>query len=131
MSVLGREVLYAETSEIPTLDLMVKGITKIPHFSSLYEWLQSRDDSFFTNNVTGIRNFASYVAHEETIMANYQLEANDSKEPADGFVGMPDQKVLCITKSSVSRPPEHTTGIWTACMSKSPGFRERAVTQLA
>ena len=131
MSVLGGEVLYADTSEIPTLDLMVKGITKTPHFSSLYEWLQSHDDGFFADNVTRIRNFASYVAHEETIMANYQLEANDSKESDDGFIGTPDQKFLCITKRSAGRLLEHTTGIWTACMSKSPGFRERAIAQMA
>ena len=82
------------------------------------------------DNLSRIRNFASYIAHEETIMGNCQLDGNDLKEVAEGFVSTPDQKVLCITGRSDSLAAEHVPGSWTARMDQSPGLRKNPVAHM-
>ena len=117
-------MLYADASETPTIDLMIDRITKLPQFSGLQKWLYCHDNS---SAATRMRNFASFIAHEETIIVSWILVANDSKESPDGSGGMPDQKVLCVTKRGEFCG--RSTGDWTACLSQSPGFRKSAIAQ--
>ena len=123
------EVLYADSSEAPTIDLMVYSISKLPHFSTLNEWLEHHEDGSLVGTRTRVRNFASYVAHEETFLASYPFQVNDSKERIDESDGKAEQKVLCITKGREVRSPE-PGGSWKACMGRSPGFDERPIVQI-
>lgn len=111
------EVLRADPSEIPTIDLMVRGISSLEQFSSadMRNWLGIDDRcKVGVTMARRIRNFASYVAHEETFQANC---------PLHGTGGTLQQKVLCITKRRDSHLQE-SHGSWTTCMSQSPGFRQ-------
>jgi hypothetical protein len=116
ISTPGHEVLYADVSEIPTIDLMVQGITRLPQFSDLQGWLQSE------SVIARLQRFASFVAHEETVLVNYSTEVNDSTKSSSGLGGTLEHKVLCVSKRSFVRPPSRM-GQWTEYLSQSPGFR--------
>jgi hypothetical protein len=121
---LGKEVLHAEADEISTIDFMVRGITSFKQFSTadMQNWLGSEDREVGLTVATRIRNFASYVAHEETFVAVFSMQDNDFKGCFDATVGMLERKVLCVTKTRDSRLRD-PQGRWTACMKQNPRFR--------
>jgi hypothetical protein len=86
------EMFYADPSEKPTIDLMVQGISKLPPFSTKYPSVLSQ-----ASDVLRIRNFAGYVAHQETLLVGQTPESEDAK---------PDQKLLFISQGSDDRRPD-------------------------
>jgi hypothetical protein len=77
--------LHAEPSELDTIDLMVNGISKL-------EWTNTRDGLFSNpKSHKRLRNFASFVAQEETIIVPYKMQHS----PKGMIV---EQKLLYITK---------------------------------
>jgi hypothetical protein len=77
--------LHADSSELDTIDLMINGISKL-------EGNNARD-GLFTNSTSRerLRNFASFVAQEETIIVPYKTQHS-----SEGTVV--EQKLLYITK---------------------------------
>lgn len=122
----AKEVLYAEPSELETIDFMIRGITNLPQFSGvdMQKWLEQEASS----TVVRARNFASFIAKEETLLAGYRLGSNDSSEGKDGSGNNVEERVLCMTKSRTSDRQE-LQGSWNKLMSQSPGSRERSTVQ--
>jgi hypothetical protein len=77
--------LHAEPSELDTIDLMINGISKL-------DW-NNAQDGLFSNPKSRerLRNFASFVAQEETIIAPYKMQHS----PKGTVV---EQKLLYVTK---------------------------------
>ena len=123
-SVLGNEVLHAKADEISTIDFMVRGITSLKQFSTadMQNWLGSEDREVGLTVATRIRNFASYVAHEETFVAVFSMQGNDFNGCFNGTIGMSERKVLCVRKARDSRLQD-PQGRWTACMKQSTKIR--------
>jgi hypothetical protein len=119
MNISGSEILHADESEKPTIDLMVQGITGHKQFSILYKWLEYRQKDRVTGGVARLRNFASYVAREETFLADCPSEVIDSN---NSISKASEQKVLCITKGKLLQHQE-PAGRWTEYMNRSPGSR--------
>ena len=99
---------------------MVHGISTLVQFSTadMKQWLGIED--YLKSGVTvarSMRNFASYVAHEETFQA-------DCPMPLGGTI---QQKVLCVTKRRESRL-QQSRGSWTTCINQSPGFQRISTT---
>jgi hypothetical protein len=114
LDVSTNEILHADPSEIPTIELMLRGILSLEQFSSpdMRDWLgieNPRQDG--VTMAIRMRNFASYVAHEETFQA--EGPPNEAGESVR-------QKVLCITKGWNGHLQE---GSWSSCMKQKPGFR--------
>jgi hypothetical protein len=77
--------LHAESSELDTIDLMINGISKL-------EWNNEREELFSSpESRERLRNFASFVAQEETIIVPYKMQHS----PKGTIV---EQKLLYVTK---------------------------------
>jgi hypothetical protein len=94
------DTLYADSSERETINFMTEGIARIPQIAHPSLWERLADPS----SVTRMRNFASFIAQEETFLVRYGMQ-----EGTRPFV---EQKVLCISKNSEEEAPS-TQGIWT------------------
>jgi hypothetical protein len=103
---------------------MVTGIVNLEHFSAadMQYWLSSGDSEAGVTVATKMRNFASYVAQEETFLANLPSQKNGFILTTDGFSCISQQKVLRIRVGKGSDVQE-SQGIWSRCMKKSPGLR--------
>jgi hypothetical protein len=79
-------ILLADASEIETINLMVEAISRIPEMAQpqLRQWLAT------PSSITRLRDFASFVAQEETFTVGYGAH--------DGAKTMVEQKVLFIGK---------------------------------
>jgi hypothetical protein len=77
--------LHAEPSELDTINLMIDGISKL-------KWNNARDGLFSNPKPRDrLRNFASFVAEEETIIVPYKMQHS----PKATIV---QQKLLYVTK---------------------------------
>jgi hypothetical protein len=106
------DALHAEPSEQATIDHMIHGITQIPSLitKDMQEWV-------YSNSVmTRLRNFASFVAQEETFPIAYKMQHG----PQIGKIV--EQKMLCIstkTMASLDKPGD----AWAAIFKQKPGFQ--------
>jgi hypothetical protein len=104
--------LYADASEIGTINLMTEGITRIPQItnSKLQEWLA------VPSSITRLRNFASFVAQEEAFLVQYKMQ---------GQQALVEQRVLCISKNS--RTDEQLVdGAWTGFFQRATAIRDHS-----
>ena len=108
-------MLYADPSEQGTINLMIQGIIQIPRFSDshLKKWLEN--PAF----VTRLRNFASFVAQEETFSARYKMHGAPLVPCEKHEELIVEQKVLCISKR---KDAQHDEGTWTELFGQSPAL---------
>jgi hypothetical protein len=87
---------------------MTEGIARIPQLinSDLREWLAD------PSSITRLRNFASFVAQEETFSVRYKMQ--------EGARPLVEQKVLCITKSTERGGAQSAAGAWTRFFEQGP-----------
>jgi hypothetical protein len=103
------DTFYAEASEQETINHTIKAITELPQLATVREWLQAGMLSS-----EELRNFASYVAKEETIPARFNMESVN---------GPVEQKMLVVSKRKDTLRISTETA-WSRLFSKSPGFRK-------
>jgi hypothetical protein len=86
---------------------MTEGTARIPQLinSGLREWLAD------PSSVMRLRNFASFVAQEETFSVRYKMQ--------EGVRPFVEQKVLCISKST-EKGAQRTGGAWTRFFEQGP-----------
>jgi hypothetical protein len=105
-SYLADDTLYAEASEQETINHTVEAITALPQLATVREWFQAG-----TLSSEALRNFASYVAKEETIPTPFNMES---------VVGPVEQKMLVVSKRK-DLPQVSTGTSWPRILSTSPG----------
>jgi hypothetical protein len=112
-------MLYADLSEEGTINLMIQGIIQIPQFSNshLQKWLGN--PAF----VSRLRNFASFVAQEETFSVRYKMHGAPLVHCEKHGELIVEQKVLCISKR---KDAQHDEGTWTELFGKSPALRSES-----
>lgn len=93
------DVLHADASEIETINLMTEGIGCMSHVTSA----QLQEFLVRPSSITRLRNFASFVAREETFMVNYKMHGDTASSVP--------QKVLCISKNTKTENG-HVDGFW-------------------
>lgn len=86
------DTLHAEPSEQATIDHMIRGITQIS--SLITRDMQDWGHSNFV--MTRLRNFASFVAEEETFPVAYKVQHG----PQTGEIV--EQKMLCISTKTIA-----------------------------
>lgn len=98
------DILYADTSEIETINFMTEGIIHMPQIadSAGKNWLAE------PSSVTRLRNFASFVAQEETFSVGNYMQESAQK--------LMEQRVLCISKRTGNEDSE-VGGAWTSFFS--------------
>ena len=94
------DILHADASEIETIHLMTGDIARMPQITSpeIRKWLSK------PSSITRLRNFASFVAREETFTVEYEMQGDIQSLVA--------QKVLSISKSRRAKQ-QHLGGTWT------------------
>lgn len=95
------DTLYADTSEIETINFMTEGIARMPQIVNpdARDWLAK------PSSINMLRNFASFVAQEDTFIAAYYMQEGP-QQPVE-------QRVLCIRKST-SIEELKVGGTWTS-----------------
>lgn len=105
------DVLHADVSEIETINLMTEGIAHIPDIAQLeLQELLTKPSS-----ITRLRNFASFVAQEETFTVMYNMQEGASAE----------QKVLCISKS-MKPNKQRSEGAWMGFFAEAMRLRDHS-----
>lgn len=113
----GADVLWADASEIETINLMTEGIAGIPEitYPGLREWIAK------SSSITRLQNFASFVAREETITAQYKMQ--------QGTQDSVEQKVLCISKNTTAEEGR-VSGAWTNFFREALQLRNQSQLQV-
>lgn len=95
------DVLHADSSEVDTIELMASNISQLPEVSNE----QLRNSLLAPTSVSRLRNFASFVAREETFTMEYGVHT-DSRDAVA-------QKVLCVDKRA-GEGNQSVKGSWSA-----------------
>lgn len=105
------DILHADASEIETISLMTEGIAHVPDIAQLeLQELLTKPSS-----IMRLRNFASFVAQEETFTVVYDMQDGVSAE----------QKVLCISRSM--RPKkQNVSGAWMGFFAEAMRLRDHS-----
>ena len=122
------DILYADASETSTIDSMIQGIKSLEQFSAADMQAWTEVEVYVNVGVPvarSLRNFASYVVHEEAFLAESPSSISDLNENSRSGDTM-QQLFLCI-RNRCEGCLEECQGSWTKFMGQSPGFRRVSV----